>query len=271
VSSFAAVIIDTYGKSEFAKRALNETCKCRAISSVHTFSINPIFPGEVFHCIRSINSSVEYSDFVINVLPYFVTEQYALIIQWDGFVINPECWTNDFFGYDFIGSPWPDMRSEDSVGNGGFSLRSNSFLNHSKNLRVIPDNSSYINKAEDTILCQTYRKELISKGLRFAPQEVADNFAYETIYREQTFGFHGAHNLPNYVPESFLIDNISEILMRVSNNAILTSIVLTSLHSQKLDFVTELVNEIRFRSHRGDAVRLELIRRGMFEVANLFI
>jgi hypothetical protein len=267
----AAVIIDTYGKSEFAKRALNETCKFRAISSVHTFSINPILPGETFHCIRSINSLAQYSDFVINVLPYLVTEQYVLIVQWDGFVINPECWATNFLDYDFIGSPWPDMRSEDAVGNGGFSLRSSLFLNHSKNLRVIPDNSSYINQAEDTILCQTYRKELINKGVKFAPQEVADSFAYETIYRERTFGFHGAHNLPNFVPEAFLIDNVSEILMRVSNTAILTSIVLSSLHSQKLDFVAQLVNEIRFRSVRGDAVRLELIRRGMFEVANLFV
>src|SRR6266850_1256662 len=53
-------------------------------------------------------------------VPQYVKTSHILTIQWDGWVINPHLWNDDWLQYDYIGAPWDDG----CVGNGGFSLRS---------------------------------------------------------------------------------------------------------------------------------------------------
>jgi hypothetical protein len=57
-----------------------------------------------------------YSNYVVKKLPFLIKTEWYLIIQWDGFPINPHKWSNEFFEYPFLGGGH-------SVYNGGFSLR----------------------------------------------------------------------------------------------------------------------------------------------------
>ena len=51
-----------------------------------------------------------------------------LLIQWDGYVVNPEAWDPAFLGCDYLGAKWYWHDDGMRVGNGGFSLRSRRLL-----------------------------------------------------------------------------------------------------------------------------------------------
>ena len=80
-----------------------------------------------------------YSKFILQDLYRYVQTSHCLVIQADGFVLNPDRWQPKFLEYDYIGAPWPekltlhptqqilDMK-QNQVGNGGFSLRSKKLL-----------------------------------------------------------------------------------------------------------------------------------------------
>ena len=83
-----------------------------------------------------IKNMKDYSRFMIYNLNEHVDSDFALTIQHDGFIINPNAWRDDFLDYDYIGAPWPwreqgfvtPFGEHISVGNGGFSLRSKKLL-----------------------------------------------------------------------------------------------------------------------------------------------
>jgi len=156
-------------------------------------------PSNNFDVIKidPIRSRKEYSKFIIKKLNEYVDTDYVLIIQYDAFILNPEAWTDKFLEYDYIGAPWW-YEDDRNVGNGGFSLRSK------KLLKVLAE-SSHIRKyqPEDHHICRTYRKHLESKGIRFAPDELAERFSIEGVQHKSRplnnnvwsnqFGFHGLH------------------------------------------------------------------------------
>jgi hypothetical protein len=148
--------------------------------------------------IDPISSTAEYSEFCIKKMNDFVDTEFVLVIQYDGFILNPEAWTDEFLEYDYIGAPW--WYDDDcNVGNGGFSLRS-------KKLLEILQNDSHITEfdPEDHHICRTYGPYLKEKGIKFAPESVANNFSiegaldanavavrkYGNTWNTQ-FGFHG--------------------------------------------------------------------------------
>ncbi len=36
----------------------------------------------------------------------YVATPFALVIQYDGFILNPDAWRDEFLDYDYIGAPW---------------------------------------------------------------------------------------------------------------------------------------------------------------------
>ena len=44
---------------------------------------------------------------------------HALMIQFDGYVLSGDRFSDNFLSYDYIGAPWPHYQSH-KVGNGGF-------------------------------------------------------------------------------------------------------------------------------------------------------
>jgi hypothetical protein len=140
--------------------------------------------------IPSLVSRDAYSHFVVKELGRYIDTPHALLIQWDGFVVNAAAWTDEFLGYDYIGARWGWEQECQSVGNGGFSLRSKRLLD------ALVDPEIVDIAIEDAAICRTYRPLLESRhGIRFAPGALADRFAFETTYPEGTpFGFHGLFN-----------------------------------------------------------------------------
>jgi hypothetical protein len=138
--------------------------------------------------IPQINNLIEYSNFVIKNLVHYINADYVLIIQHDGYVLNPTAWTKEFLEYDYIGAPW--YWSNYLVGNGGFSLRSRKLLEFLSNTI-----HGQIEVAEDWFICSVIRNILIKKGFKFADLNLAMQFSTETYppYTNQ-FGWHGKRN-----------------------------------------------------------------------------
>ena len=114
-----------------------------------------------------------------------------LVVQHDGYVINPQMWTDEFLKYDYIGAPW----STGVVGNGGFSLRSKRCMQEV--MRLGPFSSGnlvngYVN--EDGVICVGLRDKMEKIGVRVAPTSLAAKFSFErneNFRIDNTFGFHG--------------------------------------------------------------------------------
>ncbi len=151
--------------------------------------------------IDPIRSLHDYALFVTKrLLPYIDTD-YVLLIQWDGYVVDADAWSDQFLLYDYIGARWPhealNIPADQAVGNGGFSLRSKALLQALQDSRVIAAHP------EDGAICLTHRRYLEQQyGIAFAPSEVADRFSFEHIEASApTFGFHGQINITRFVDD----------------------------------------------------------------------
>ena len=140
--------------------------------------------------IPPLASRDAYSHFVVKELGRYVETSHALLIQWDGFVVNPLSWSDEFLDCDYIGARWGFETGSHSVGNGGFSLRSKRLFD------ALADPHIADIAVEDAAICRTYRAYLETQyRIRFAPPDVADRFAFETTYPAGLpFGFHGLFN-----------------------------------------------------------------------------
>lgn len=140
--------------------------------------------------IDRINSRADYSRFILHELADHIATPHVLVIQWDGFIRTGGQWRDQFLACDYIGAVWPQFSDGNTVGNGGFSLRSRKLLEAT---RHIPAGS----EPEDVLICRTHRHVLEQEyDIRFADANTARLFSYE---RERStgdeFGFHGAYNL----------------------------------------------------------------------------
>lgn len=175
----------------------------------------PSFPRTVL--IPRLQSLEDYSRFMLKDLVHHISTPWVLVIQWDGYVVDPTAWSDAFFDYDYIGSltgfrppgpevlqgqdyRWPQDQNGMSMGNGGFSLRSKKLLQALADPRVrqLPDIMG-----EDELTCQTYRPWLEAEyGIRFAPAHIANRFSYEKQLPERpTFGFHSPVHLWRHVDD----------------------------------------------------------------------
>lgn len=140
--------------------------------------------------IAPLRNRDEYGHFILTQLARYVETEFALIVQWDGFVVDPDAWQPAFLNYDYIGAPWINFPSPFNVGNGGFSLRSR---------RLLEAGSApwfEVTHPEDLSICHVNRKALEIRGLRIADETTASRFAKERgQFSEPHFGIHGAFAL----------------------------------------------------------------------------
>lgn len=130
--------------------------------------------------------------FWYDVAPHIGTS-HALCVQWDSWIVAPEMWTDEFLEYDYIGAPWwyNDGRN---VGNGGFCLRSTKLLRFIRRFRA---QFPCITDLDDDLYCRHYRPVLQGEGFEWAPEPLAQRFAFECVRPDPTarhFGFHAAYN-----------------------------------------------------------------------------
>ena len=148
------------------------------------------FGGEVFINDPQINSRQAYSKFILQELHKHIHTDFVLIVQWDGYIINPEAWKPLFLDYDYIGAIWHWHPENRRVGNGGFSLRSKKLCELTAQPEFV-----YIDQNEDDLICHVNRDYLEDKGIKFAPEELARYFSFEReLSNIKTFGFHGDFN-----------------------------------------------------------------------------
>jgi hypothetical protein len=225
-----AVIVDTYDQNRLAHLAIEKTIQTDLVERIHTFSTAPIYPGEEFHPIRPIESTADYSHFLLNIVPYFVDADAVLVIQWDGMPHSVGNWNDDFLNYDYTGAPWGNCNESVAVGNGGFSMRSRKLMDTLRALNIKCDSSLPDWDAEDVVICKHYRNELMALGCTFSPYLLARTFSVENLeYESKSFGFHGVFNLPLYLPECKLLDTAEELCKRTSKDLFLINFLVRQI------------------------------------------
>jgi glycosyltransferase involved in cell wall biosynthesis len=158
--------------------------------------------------ISPLRSKAEYNVFTLKKMVDYVDTDYFMVIQSDGYVVNPASWSDDFLKFDYVGAPWNFSHPPYPgyhVGNGGMSIRSkrlHEILRDDENIR--PVNDVYIkNYEEDHLLAKVYRKYLEEQyDIKFAPVEVAERFSVENYgvrpphnKYKGSLGFHGYGNI----------------------------------------------------------------------------
>lgn len=134
----------------------------------------------------------EYSNFCLKSVYPFVLTDFSLWMQTDGFIVNPDAWTDEFLQYDYVGCPWPWLPYG---GNGGFSLRSQKLMKLAQRL-------PYTEYNEDVFICQLAAKHFLDNGCLFAPNELGVRWGMELEIPDadnalaKKFGFHSKDLLP---------------------------------------------------------------------------
>jgi hypothetical protein len=191
------VIIDTESYA-LARRALERTLEVFEADAVLVFSDDAAaWAPHAVTAIAPIRALADYNRILIEGLPNLLTTDFALVIQFDGFALNGDKFTDDFYGFDYIGAPWPEWMigaGVPKVGNGGFSLRSRRLIEAAARRAEGLD----FERAEDKIICRDLRTVLEADGVAFAPLDTARRFSIEhdRSVAVTPFGFHGTHLLP---------------------------------------------------------------------------
>ena len=167
---------------------------------------------------------LDYSRLIIEDLHKYFETSHCLIVQADSFVVNSDLWKDEFLEYDYIAAPWsdtiqvsPDLilnMKENVVGNGGFSLRSHKLAETTAKINF--NSLKFPIKSEDVVICHYLYKEMIKKGIRFAPPELAAQFSMENVNHlygqdvNSVFGFHGKHLRDYFLKKYILRSSIGE-------------------------------------------------------------
>lgn len=199
LKSTTLVCADTTRKVEWSLKAIEKSIEQCDFAAVKLLTNRTDLNYAVK--IPEIKGLDGYSNFCVRDLTKYVDTPFALIIQYDGFVLNGSAWTDDFQKYDYIGAP------TDTTGrmmNGGFSLRSKRLLDFSSK------NNWPSAHPEDFQFCLGHRAEIESVGMKFAPIEVSRKFSMEgrsfnsiewSSTKQKWNGEFGWHSLLTKLPE----------------------------------------------------------------------
>ena len=188
------ILVDTvnYGQAlSSLRKTLSQIKPARTIFFTDT-DIPNLDEGIELVKIPTIFSKSDYSRWIMLELWKYITTDFVLVTQWDGYCLNGDAWLDEFYEYDYVASPWIYEHGR-NIGNGGFCLKS-------KRLCEILGTDPFIEilHPEDQSLGILYRGYLEQKyGIKFPDEELADKFAFELKAPIcKTFGFHGFFHKP---------------------------------------------------------------------------
>ena len=226
LSNVTLSAVDGYGRSKEHLDVIDKCCesitfgkKVLMTTDDNIDSLSKERDDVEFHLIDRMPTRKDYNIFLCSRLTDYITTEYTLYIQEDGYILHPNSWSDEFLNYDYIGVPWlyedgtplPFCGSlNDVVGCGGFTLRSKKFMDLSASLNY--DGS--VN--DDVYLCTSrYAKNfMMDSGIKYAPLDVAFRFGtggaiVESIEKfielgmvdknYPPFGFHGVIDEGNYL------------------------------------------------------------------------
>tara|TARA_B100001057_G_C22631327_1_gene864503 strand:- start:106 stop:828 length:723 start_codon:yes stop_codon:yes gene_type:complete len=178
-------------------KALEYSQKTIKFNNTYLFSSENVSGDFELIKINKFKNVIEYNNFIIKLTDY-IDSEFVLIVQPDGYLINPLKWSDNFLNYDYIGAPWPSDKKWlnrwskypsniknpihkniefNRIGNGGFSLRSKKFLEYSSNFE-----SNFIkNGVPEDIFLNLVNFDLAKENnIKYPDIETAINFSYET-------------------------------------------------------------------------------------------
>ena len=178
------------------KRAIATLEYCKSLMTFKYVELISSLPGKYEHLVPispTILSAADplskYSEFCIRELYKYFDTSHCLIVQYDGWIVNPEAWQDDWLNYDYIGCQtlWTEPGEEGKGGNGGFSLRSRKLLQMASHVVKNPH-------AEDQALSMAdptgMRNSFEEMGFNFAPARVQKKFGIELEECSGQFGHH---------------------------------------------------------------------------------
>jgi hypothetical protein len=206
----SGVVTDSRWLEKTLKAVLHSK-RVSGINDAQIVSTHDFFHSEI-RCIRlnedlsNLNDPWNY--FMSKLYNNYINNEFLLNIHDDGFVINPDRWSDEFLEFDYIGALW-GPENPIRCGNGGFSLRSKKLMEIQQNqCDFIPN--SY---AEDYGICAINRSIFLKNGIKYAPNDIASKFSIENEFMPEyvgqthtdrfslkTFGFHhGYSDALNYL------------------------------------------------------------------------
>ena len=135
-----------------------------------------------------------YNDFVFKKIPYMIKTKYYLVIQYDGFPINFNKWTNDFLDYGYVGGG-------DTLQNGGFSLRDKEDM-----IRILNSTDTINVGNEDHYISHFLTNEPFQSSFKIksADKYIANKFSHVSPITDVTESF-GWHRSP-FTYEQYIYD-----------------------------------------------------------------
>ncbi len=180
-------------------RAINVLERCKEKADFGAVKFLTSIPTDYKHKVKimPLNSLVAYSIFMLTKVHQYIDTEHVLIVQRDGWILNPESFKQEWLELDYIA---PLFVQYDFVGSGGFSLRSNKLMKNvaahtpewdgtQKSADAVQSTLGYY---EDGVICFSGK----FAGFKFATKDQAAEFSQggnrnPEYYREKPFGFHG--------------------------------------------------------------------------------
>lgn len=197
-------------------------------------------PKKIQWCETKTFDYKYYSIFCLRDLMDYIESDYFILVQSDGFILNPNKWTDKFLDYDFIGSPECPNRKLPNYyewviekfpknfecgWNGGFTIRSYRLMECIKKLNLNLDDM-VMDENEDHIISYTIRNELEELGCKFPPFDISCQFGYPANamkfdydkYKEnhknpfiENWGLHNPDNSFGFHHHKYIDDYFKEI------------------------------------------------------------
>ncbi|MBN1469626.1 MAG: hypothetical protein JW924_12945 [Fusobacteriaceae bacterium] len=148
--------------------------------------------GIKYKQIDKIKSIDDFNYKMIYELHKYIDTEFALLVHYDGFVVNPDKWRDDFLDYDYIGSPFPlptdDFSYRDYYGNicrvgNSVSIRSKRLLEFPEKVNL-PWESDHGFFNEDGWICCKNKHIIEENGMKIAPLDIAKYFGHENMIPE---------------------------------------------------------------------------------------
>jgi hypothetical protein len=117
------------------------------------------------------------------------------------------------------------------------------------------------NENEDDQICRIYNQKLKSKyKINFAPESIADQFAYErSIPDKPTFGFHGLFNMWRHLSDNEIIDLANSIDTKTFNSIEYFELVTTYYNLKKFNVLAALYRHIQKHCNSDHASKMLFI------------
>lgn len=192
--SVTIIIVDCLN----VERAIRVLERCKELCDFGAVKLLTSLPTNYEHKVEimPLNSLIAYSIFCLTKLNDYFDTSHLLTVQADGWILNPQCFKQEWLQLDWIS---PLFVQFTQVGSGGFSLRSKRLMSAVTDFMPTWDGTDEhahelqksVGYYEDGFICLSRQ----FKHFNFAPLEDAADFGQGgcrdvNYFRATSFGFH---------------------------------------------------------------------------------